>query len=300
MKEIKLVVSACLLGEAVRYDGKAKANSYVRDMLGGAFRLIPVCPETEAGLAVPREAMALAGDPAAPRALGGVSCRDFTGQLRAWLARRLPELAEMEPDGFVLKSNSPSCGLAPVKVAGAAIPGAGILAGCVAAGVPELAVASETMLADRCGRQRFLDKLLVMHDWRSLLKTGAEPERLMAFHRDLRLLVMSHAPGRAGELDKYARRDDWGIYERKLAVILDAPPEPSKHDNVWRHLQSALAKYLSDAERVALERTLAAFAGGELSVGAVIMHFKLQCEQYPAVDYRTQFYWRLLHPLYAL
>lgn len=300
MNEIRLIVSACLLGEAVRYDGKAKADSYVRNMLGGAFHLIPVCPETEAGLAVPREAMALAGDPAAPRALGVVSSRDFTGRLRAWLARRLPELAEMEPDGFVLKSNSPSCGLAPVKVAGSAVPGAGILAGCVAAGFPELAVAGETMLETRCGRQRFLDKLLVMHDWRGLLKAGAKPEELMAFHRNLRLLVMSHAPGRAGELDKYARRGDWGIYERKLAVVLDAPPDPSKHDNVWRHLQSALAKYLSEPECAVLARTLEQCAGGELSTGAVIMHFKLLSEQYPAVDYRTQFYWRLLHPLYAL
>lgn len=298
MSKIKLIVSACLLGEPVRYDGKAKADHYVREMLGGAFELIAVCPETEAGLAVPREAMRLTGDPAAPQMLGVVSGRDFTGELRHWLARRLPELAAMEPDGFVLKSNSPSCGLSPVAVSGAAVPGAGILAGCVAAGFPELAVTSEKMLANRFGRQRFLDKLLVMHCWRELLKAGAVPERLLEFHRNLRLLAMSHAPGRTGELDKSARRGDWGVYERKLAVILDAWPEQSKHDNVWRHLQCALARHLSEPEKKALNRSLEAFADGELSAVAMIMQFKLLCEALEPDEYGAQFYWQLAGPLY--
>ncbi len=292
MSTIRVVVSACLMGQTVRYDGKNKPCDYVRNLLARAFELVGVCPEVEAGLPIPREAMRLGGDPEHPELRGVLSGVDYTAALRGWLARRLPELAALEPAGFVLKSNSPSCGLAAVSNAGA-----GVFASCVAAAYPELAIASEKQLETRFGRQKFLDKLLLMSRFRELIRTPGGIEHLLAFHRDLRLCAMSHAPGRVGELDKFARRGDWGTYERKLAVVLDAEPEQSKHDNVWRHLQSVLMVHFDDYERAALMRSLAEFARGELDFKALLMVLRIGVEKY-APEYQTQFYWRQLDPLY--
>ncbi len=297
MKAIRLIVSACLIGDAVRYDRKSKPHDYVKNSLGNAFELIGVCPEVEAGLGLPREAMKLCGDPALPELRGIVSGSDRTGFLRSWLQERLPELAALEPAGFVLKSNSPSCGMYPVTMLDKNMHSTGIFASCVSAAFPELAIASEKQLESRFGRQRFLDKLLLMSRFRELVSAPDYVELLPAFHADLRLCAMSHAPGRMAELEKFARRGDWGTYERKLSVVLDAEVEQSKHNNVWRHLQSVLMPRFDDYERTALLRSMQEFERGELDFKAMLMLLRIGVEKY-APEYHSQFYWRLLDPLY--
>ena len=114
MPPITIGVSACLLGEHVRYDGEHKRDGYICDTLGRHFSLVPVCPEVGCGLPVPREAMQLEGDPAAPRLM---TCRtriDRTEQLLAFCSTKISELKKMHLSGFVFKERSPSCGLAGV------------------------------------------------------------------------------------------------------------------------------------------------------------------------------------------
>ena len=297
MKSVRLIVSNCLLGEAVRYDGKSKPNGYIVNDLARAFELVGVCPEFEAGLGLPREAVKLCGNVQAPELRGVVSNKDLTGHLRSWLEKRMPEIAALEPAGFVLKSNSPSCGLFPVAVKGCAEPGAGLFASCVSAAFPELAITSDKQLEERFGRQKFLDKLLLMSRFRELVSHPEGVELLPDFHLNLKLCAMSHAPGRMAELEKFARRGDWGTYERKLAVVLDAEPEQSKHNNVWRHLQSVLMARSDDYERTALLRCFKEFEQGELDFKAMLMLLRIGVEKY-APEYQSQFYWRMLDPLY--
>ena len=297
MKPIRLIVSSCLLGEAVRYDGKSKPDNYVCNNLGRAFELIGVCPEFEAGLGLPREAMKLCNQSHAPELRGVVSNKDCSGSLRCWLEKRMVEIAALEPAGFVLKSNSPSCGLFPVAIKDSTEYGTGLFAACVSAAYPELAIASDKQLEDRFGRQKFLDKLLLMSRFRDLVSNPDGVELLPDFHMNLKLCAMSHAPGRMAELEKFARRGDWGTYERKLAVVLDAEPEQSKHNNVWRHLQSVLMARSDDYERTALLRCFREFEQGELDFKAMLMLLRIGVEKY-APEYQSQFYWRMLDPLY--
>ena len=297
MKPIRLIVSACLLGDAVRYDRKSKPCSYVKDNLARAFELVGVCPEFESGLGLPREAMKLCGNAGCPELRGVLSGKDCTGYLREWLERRMVEIASLEPGGFVLKSNSPSCGLYPVKFADNSTEGTGLFAACVSAAFPELAIASDKQLEERFGRQKFLDKLLLMSRFREVVSSAAGSEVLADFHLNIKLCAMSHAPGRMVELEKFARRGDWGTYERKLAVVLDADPEQSKHNNVWRHLQSVLMARGDDYERAALLRAMREFEHGELDFKAMLMLLRIGVEKY-APEYQSQFYWRLLDPLY--
>jgi uncharacterized protein YbbK (DUF523 family) len=103
-------VSRCLLGDRVRYDGDSKPHHIILERLAAIFELVPVCPEVEAGLPIPRPPVQLTGSLDHPRLTGREDASiDVTETLRHYCERRIPELDDL--DGFILKSRSPSCGL---------------------------------------------------------------------------------------------------------------------------------------------------------------------------------------------
>jgi len=152
-------VSACLLGDAVRWDGGHKRDAVV-DVLGPYVQWVAVCPEVELGLGVPRPPIDLVGDPGAPRLIVASSGADITARMRAFADTRLDELARLELDGYVLKRRSPSCGLDDAPVGG--VPGsvaAGLFAAALRARFPDLPLADEGQLADAATRERFVARI---------------------------------------------------------------------------------------------------------------------------------------------
>ncbi len=147
----RVVISACLLGERVRYDGRDKGEPALARALAAGAELVPVCPEVECGLPVPRPPMRLEGDPAAPRLVVIEDRTDHTARFAAWLAPRLDELAALRPAAFVLKARSPSCGVdgTPVFDAGGepVARDGGLFARAVRARFPDLPVVEEGALA---------------------------------------------------------------------------------------------------------------------------------------------------------
>ncbi len=158
--KIRLGVSSCLLGEEVRYDGGHKRHVHVADVLAGQFTLVPLCPETECGMPVPRDPMRLAGDPAAPRLVVISSGEDVTEQMAGWIRQRLRQLDRERLGGFVLKSRSPSCGLEVDVYDDDGVPvatGAGLFARALMERMP---VTDEASLDDPTSRERFLRRVL--------------------------------------------------------------------------------------------------------------------------------------------
>ena len=156
----RIAVSACLLGEAVRYDGTDKRDGSICGELADQYELVPVCPEVGAGLGVPRPPVHLTGEREAPRALGVEDdSLDVTAPLQAYIDTLLDELDGV--DGAILKARSPSCGLAvPVRDAGGRPhPGMGLFARALAARRPDLPLADEADLADPERRQVFLARV---------------------------------------------------------------------------------------------------------------------------------------------
>lgn len=107
----RIAVSACLLGEPVRYDGQAKFSAAVRGGLALLAELVPLCPEVGAGMPVPREPVDLCGAADAPRLIGCLTGEDWTLRVQAWIDAALDRCAELGVSGFVLKARSPSCGV---------------------------------------------------------------------------------------------------------------------------------------------------------------------------------------------
>ena len=163
MIKIKLGISSCLLGENVRYDGGHKLNPFLKDTLGAYVDYVPVCPEVECGLGVPRESMRLEGAPANPRLVTTASKQDRTDLLMNWSHKRVVELAAENICGFIFKSRSPSCGSERVKVYNendiAVKTGTGIFARIFMENFPMLPVADEESLQDTLMREKFIERI---------------------------------------------------------------------------------------------------------------------------------------------
>ena len=112
----KLGISTCLLGENVRYDGGHKLDRYLRDTVGPFVEWVPVCPEVECGLPIPREAVRLVGDPENPSLVTSRSGIDKTEQMQKWIKVRLEQLKKENLCGFIFKTKSPSSGMRNIKV----------------------------------------------------------------------------------------------------------------------------------------------------------------------------------------
>jgi len=156
-------ISACLLGQAVRYDGGHKLDNLVVEILRQHFEFVAVCPETGCGMTVPREPMRLEGDPDSPRLITTKGRVDKTGQMERWAQTYIEKLENKNLVGFVFKSKSPGCGLAvgvynyQGKVSGRAM---GLFARCFTSRFPSLPVAEAEALHDAAFRDNFIARLL--------------------------------------------------------------------------------------------------------------------------------------------
>ena len=159
-KALRIGVSACLLGAEVRYDGGHKRDPVLTETLAPFVEWIPVCPEVELGLGIPRDTLRLVGDPGAPRLVVERTDEDLTARMRGFAAARVAELARLGLDGYVLKSASPSCGLfgVPVHDGRDRGTGRGLFAAALVDALPALPVEEEGRLADPAVRQDFLER----------------------------------------------------------------------------------------------------------------------------------------------
>ncbi len=160
--KIKVGISACLLGGHVRYDGGHKLDPYLRDMLGQTIEWVPVCPEVESGLPVPREAMQLVAGPEGVRLVTIETGIDHTDRLAAWTREKLAELEGQDLRGFVLKARSPSCGVhdAPiVGPSGVAGRGPGLFTEALTRRFPILVLEDEGTLRDPVLREAFMKRI---------------------------------------------------------------------------------------------------------------------------------------------
>lgn len=163
---LRVGISSCLLGNKVRYDGGHKLDRCILDTFAALVEWVPVCPEVEYGLPIPREALRLVGDPADPRLVTSRSGVDHTAGMKSWASRRLGELEREALCGFIFKSRSPSSGMRRIDVyppeGGVPSPaGVGIFARAFMAHFPQLPVEDDERLNDPAVRKNFIERLMM-------------------------------------------------------------------------------------------------------------------------------------------
>jgi uncharacterized protein YbgA (DUF1722 family)/uncharacterized protein YbbK (DUF523 family) len=282
---LRVGVSACLVGEKVRFDGGHKRDPFLTEVLGRWVEWVPVCPEVELGLGVPRETLRLEGDPAAPRlvAKGGA---DRTAAMRRLAARRVATLRRMSLVGYVLKKDSPSCGMERVRVYGdgGGAPrrtGVGLFARALMDAMPFLPVEEEGRLDDPALRENFVERLFAADRWRRFVAGGPTRHGLVAFHTAHKLLLLAHSPSAYACLGRLVARPK----THPLAEVLDHYAEgfmaalrelatPRRHANVLEHMLGCLRDGLAPAERRELVDLIADHRRGLVPLVAPITLFR--------------------------
>ncbi len=254
-------VSSCLLGAEVRHDGGHKRDPIITDVLGPYFKYIPVCPEFEAGMGVPREAVRLVGNVMRPRMRSVKSLIDYTRQMERFSKTRVKALTKLNLSGFLLKSKSPSCGVQRVKLYNpdgeiAGKKAQGIFARHVQEGMEHLPVEEERRLGDPSIRENFIARVFCYNRWRQLVGERLTPGRLVDFHTAHELLILSHSPERYRRLGRFlaAAKNQTparlaASYANLFFEALRHLATPRRNTKVLQHVAGYLKKMLAKDAR---------------------------------------------------
>jgi uncharacterized protein YbgA (DUF1722 family)/uncharacterized protein YbbK (DUF523 family) len=257
---LRIGISSCLLGENVRWDGGHKRDRFLVDELGPFVEWVPVCPEVEMGLGVPRPTLRLETRGHDVRMIATRSDVDHTDAMRAYAARRVRALESEDLAGYVLKKDSPSCGLERVKIYGGSGPaarnGRGLFAEALVERFPHLPVEEEGRLGDARLRENFVVRIFAYERLKRLFSGRWSQGHLVAFHTAHKLLLLAHVPsayaslgrlvaaGRTIPRDELRRR-----YQDEFMTALSRPSTRRLHTNVLQHMAGYFRGLIDTSDR---------------------------------------------------
>ena len=260
MKPIPVGISACLLGDEVRFDGGHKRNNFLAKVIGDYIEWVDVCPEVGAGLGVPRESMRLVADGSSVRVIGNRTDTDYTEPLVSYSNTAVTRLVDRELRGFVLKKGSPSCGVERVRVYdGNKSPsgnGRGVFAERLIEALPNLPVEEEGRLQDPRIREHFITRVFTYDRWLNLRARDTQPRELVEFHTRHKMLLLAHSPRHYRKMGPLVARAGVDPMDRVLdkyeALLMDglrSQATPGRHINVLEHLSGFLKNELASEEK---------------------------------------------------
>jgi len=273
LPKVRIGISSCLLGEEVRYNGGHKRDAFLTDTFGRYVEWVAVCPEVELGMGTPRPSIRLeriggGGSDPGIRLVMPSTGGDYTEAMREYAGRRVAALAAMDLDGYVLKRDSPSCGMERVKVyQGAGMPskdGRGLFAEALISRLPDLPVEEEGRLNDPLLRESFVTRVFVHHRWHQGEQADWTRASLMGFHERHKYVLMARNQaamrrlGRLlGESDKRQPAADLAAaYRQGLTEALSRPATRRGHTNVLHHLAGYVSDALDREDRAELAETI--------------------------------------------
>jgi uncharacterized protein YbgA (DUF1722 family)/uncharacterized protein YbbK (DUF523 family) len=270
---IKIGISSCLLGENVRWDGGHKHDRFLTETLGQFVEYVPVCPEAETGLGIPRETLRLVGNLEAPRLVTTRTGIDHTERLKRWSAKRLKNLEKENLCGFIFKCDSPSSGMIRVKVynnkGGVKKAGVGIFARMFMERFPRIPVEDDGRLHNPKIRETFIEAVFVLKQWRETLGKRKTVGNLIDFHTPQKLLILSHSPNHYRQMGKLVAEGKkmpiGSLYDRYEVLLLEAlklKTTEKKQVNVLQHVMGYFKKQLSADEKVEILEVIDNYRNG--------------------------------------
>jgi uncharacterized protein YbgA (DUF1722 family)/uncharacterized protein YbbK (DUF523 family) len=232
---------------------------------------VPVCPELEVGMGVPREPIRLVGSSAAPRLVAERSGEDHTEAMRRYAEARVAELATLDLSGYVLKEDSPSCGMVRVRVHGPRggpprRDGVGAFARVLLQRLPLLPVEEEGRLQDPALRESFIERIFAYQRWKAARAAGMTRGALVAFHTAHELALLAHGPGahrRLGALvASLPAAAAVEAYGEGFMAALKVTATRRRHAGVLRHMLGWFRQAPPAPERTELEQTVKDYARG--------------------------------------
>ncbi|MGD0291412.1 MAG: DUF523 and DUF1722 domain-containing protein [Candidatus Binataceae bacterium] len=270
---IRIGISACLLGQEVRFDGGHKRSDFLVDIFGPFVEFVPVCPEVEIGLGVPRETLRLVRDGDEVRLLGNKSGANQTDAMRRYSDRRTATLANDDLSGYVLKKDSPSCGMERVRIyAASGIPardGRGLYADALMRRFPNLPIEEEGRLNDARLRDNFIERVFAYRRLRTFFAGRWTTGGLVALHTAHKLQLLAHAPRAYAELGRMVanaasvgRGELRDRYETEFMGALKKIATPARQVNVLQHMAGYFRDRLDPESRRELAAVIEDYRAG--------------------------------------
>lgn len=303
-RPIRIGISSCLLGEKVRFDGGHKRDAFIVDTLGRFFQWVPVCPEMEIGLGAPRETLRLEGHLDTPRLVTQKTRCDLTETMQRYATDRVNELSNLQLHGYILKKNSPSCGMERVRVyspQGSPLhKGRGLFARVLIDRFPLLPVEEEGRLQDMRLRENFIERVFAYARWHELLAGQPAARDLVGFHTRHKLTLMAHsrrhnqALGRlTAQAGKTPMDELLAAYGETFMAALAVKATPKKHANVLYHLLGYLKKHLDATDKEELIAHIEAYRQEQLPLVVPLTLLQHHLRRHPVAWVAEQTY---LHP----
>ncbi len=270
MQTIKVGISACLLGDEVRFDGGHKRSAFCSDELGRHVEFVKLCPEVGIGMPVPRPTIRLEQQPQGVRAVVPKTGEDVTEKLIAFAGRAQGHLKQIS--GYVLCAKSPSCGMERVKLYNpenghARKEGTGIFAAQLQQNYPALPLEEDGRLNDPMLRENFVMRVFVYAAWQGLPQPVTKAH-LLNFHTSLKLLLLAHNQqvyrdlGRRVAQQQEMNQEFLTNYIEQVMQALAEPATRANHTNVLQHIQGYFKAALNEDQRAELTEAILAYRQG--------------------------------------
>jgi len=274
-REIRIGISPCLLGEKVRYDGGHQRDGFIAETLAQFVRFVPVCPEVEIGLGVPRETIHLVDRNGGVRLVGTRTDADHSAAMKKLARSKIAELRAQNLSGYIFKKGSPSCGLFRVPVYGDAgrprRDGRGLFAKALTDALPYLPVEDDERLRDPGLRENFFARMFACDRLRNAFAPRWRIGDLVRFHSREKLLLLAHDPRAYKEMGKLVasakgvpRKQLAADYQARFMSALARRATPGKQTNVLQHMAGYVTKQLDRDSRAELMEAIADYRRGSL------------------------------------
>jgi uncharacterized protein YbgA (DUF1722 family)/uncharacterized protein YbbK (DUF523 family) len=291
---------SCLLGNEVRHDGGHKRNVYVVKTLSDYFNFRPSCPEMAIGLGVPRPTIRLNKAEEGVRLVGTKNSElDLTDDMNNWSEGAIPAMHDLS--GFILKSNSPSCGMERVRLYGdKGMPtrdGTGLFAASLMRAMPWLPVEEEGRLNDATLRENFIERVFIYYRWQRLIDDGLSVSALMEFHQRHKYILLAHEEveyRKLGPLIASANKQNLeeiaDEYLLRMMNVLKARASRKRHTNVLMHVMGYLKNKISGDDKQEMIEVMDNYRLGRVPLIVPVTLMKHHLRRYPDEYIDKQYY----------
>lgn len=277
MDKPKILISSCILGNNVRYDGGNKLDTWITTKLGTYFEFVSVCPEVQMGMTVPREPVNLQLHKNGEiKMIGYKTKTDYTPQAQS----TSQDILDQKLDGIcgaILQKKSPSCGVERVKLFNekeeelytmkSTPKNRGIFASALMTHNPLLPVIDSGRFFDKDERENFLRRVMCYHRFSKL---DGSVRALMDFHARYKFLIMEHSQTQMKVLGNIAAQSShdtseaYAAYAELLFTTLSKIPTRKSRTNVFYHLIGFFKNELPHDEKMVIHQMIADYSASIL------------------------------------
>lgn len=299
-KKIPVGISACLLGDSVRFDGGHKRCAFAAEDLAPFMRYEPVCPEMAIGLPTPRPALRLTetAENNVELCFSNGKGDPLTQEMQSFSEKKIASLHHL--CGYIVCAKSPSCGMERVRVYqpdnnNNRKEGVGIFTRELMKQMPWLPVEEDGRLHDPVLRENFVERIYTLHEFNQLWRSGLTRGKLIAFHSRYKLTLLAHSQPAYREIGRFvAAIEQWSSleafafeYRQRLMDLLKHKATRGNHTNVMMHVQGYFRPQLNAKQREELTSLIDHYRQGLQPLLAPMTLLKHYMSEYPD-PYLTQ------------